>query len=65
MPKLDITKEHVENFFRELRELEKRYGLEIGGCGCCGSPFLSYKNYVVADCIDQEDPYFCEDLFED
>jgi hypothetical protein len=27
-------------FLLELRELTNKHGLAIGGCGCCGSPFL-------------------------
>jgi len=27
-------------FLLELRELTLKHGLAIGGCGCCGSPFL-------------------------
>jgi len=30
----------VEQFLNELTELTKKYGLAIGGCGCCGSPWL-------------------------
>ena len=28
-------------FLKGLRKLTKETGLEIGGCGCCGSPFLT------------------------
>lgn len=28
-------------FVKELTELSKKYKIIIGGCGCCGSPFLS------------------------
>ena len=27
-------------FLLELTELSRKYQLTIGGCGCCGSPFL-------------------------
>ena len=27
-------------FLAELTELSRRHGIVIGGCGCCGSPFL-------------------------
>lgn len=29
------------DFLAELTELSLKYGIEIGGCGCCGSPHLS------------------------
>jgi len=42
----------VSGFLNELTELTKKYGIEICGCGCCGSPFLddfdgSQKHYIV------------------
>ena len=27
-------------FLEELSELTKKYNISIGGCGCCGSPYL-------------------------
>lgn len=27
-------------FLLELRELTRKHGVAIGGCGCCGSPWL-------------------------
>ncbi len=32
--------ENVNKFLQELTELSKKYNIYIGGCGCCGSPFL-------------------------
>ena len=32
-----------EGFLRELTELSRKYGLYIGGCGCCGSPWVSTR----------------------
>ena len=32
--------DRVENFLKELAELTKKYDIAIGGCGCCGSPYL-------------------------
>ncbi|GJM43472.1 MAG: hypothetical protein DHS20C21_03140 [Gemmatimonadota bacterium] len=29
-----------EKFLDELAALTIKYGIEIDGCGCCGSPFL-------------------------
>lgn len=33
-------KKDVEGFLEELKELTLSYGIVIGGCGCCGSPYL-------------------------
>ena len=30
----------IKAFLKELTELSKWHGIVIGGCGCCGSPFL-------------------------
>ena len=30
----------LEEFLNELSELTIKYDLEIGGCGCCGSPYI-------------------------
>lgn len=33
-------KSRLDKFLEELNTLTKKYGFEIGGCGCCGSPYL-------------------------
>lgn len=30
----------AEEFLRELTLLTHKYGIGIGGCGCCSSPYL-------------------------
>ena len=32
--------EKLEMFLKELTELTNKYGIAIGGCGCCGSPWV-------------------------
>lgn len=36
----DEEREKLRGFLAELRDLCGRYGYEIGGCGCCDSPWL-------------------------
>jgi hypothetical protein len=35
-----IDPEPLKAFLAELSELSRKHKIEIGGCGCCGSPFL-------------------------
>ena len=34
----------MEEFLKELSELSTKYDLYIGGCGCCGSPWIASKD---------------------
>lgn len=36
-----MTEPDYTKFLEELTELSKKHGIEIYGCGCCGSPSLS------------------------
>ena len=63
---MEIT-ENEKEFLIGLAELTRKTGIVIGGCGCCGSPFLNkveitgdqcgyaYMDYV--EWIDPSDPY--------
>jgi hypothetical protein len=33
-------KEQVEAFLKDLSKLSRKHKIFIGGCECCGSPFL-------------------------
>ena len=39
MPK-SFSRFELNKFLMELTELTKKYDISIGGCGCCGSPYL-------------------------
>ena len=34
------NKKRLDKFLKELSELSNEYGFIIGGCGCCGSPWV-------------------------
>lgn len=36
-----MERNHVEKFVKDLSALSKKHGLWIGGCGCCGSPWVT------------------------
>ena len=33
--------ELLSNFVKELIEICRKHNIELGGCGCCGSPYFS------------------------
>lgn len=42
--------EKKKQFILELTELTRKYGIAIGGCGCCGSPFIYDEDDVGEQC---------------
>ena len=38
---MTIEQSRIDAFLKELFELSLKHRISIGGCGCCGSPFLS------------------------
>ena len=36
-----VDNEKLIEFLTELTKLTNKYGFEIGGCGCCGSPWVT------------------------
>ena len=40
MNDLGVSDDELLDFLAELTELSKKYRILIGGCGCCGSPYL-------------------------
>lgn len=39
------TEPDYQAFMEALSSLTREYGVRIGGCGCCGSPFLMPLEY--------------------
>lgn len=35
-----VSEEQIRLFLEDLSKLTRKHGIKIGGCGCCGSPFL-------------------------
>jgi hypothetical protein len=59
-----MNKPKIDEFMKELSALTQKYGISIGGCGCCHSPWLwniSEKDFVGDDLkYDQkEERYVC------
>ena len=47
--------DRITDFLQELAKLTDKYGIEVGGCGCCGSPWLDdTKN---RNCLGEELTY--------
>ena len=49
----------------KIAEILKEHGIkiEIGGCGCCGSPWVSFE--YKGEMIIKDEDYFKIDMFED
>jgi len=43
-----MNQETLDAFLTELTALSRKYNIEIGGCGCCQSPWLA-----PVDCTDR------------
>lgn len=61
----------VEGFLEKLGELSLSYGIAIGGCGCCGSPYLinidgeTEINGLQHDELEwNEDHYIIKNIYE-
>lgn len=50
---------------KKVKEILKQHNIKmsIGGCGCCGSPWVSFEKDGVKIVDDVE--YFTIDMFED
>ena len=44
----------INHFLKELEYLSKKYNLYIGGCGCCGSPYIIDNKTGDIICNDLE-----------
>lgn len=42
-------KDNEKAFLKALTKLTKQYRISIGGCGCCGSPWINHEAKVRND----------------
>lgn len=50
-----LTEEEQDAFMTELTILTKKYGIVIGGCGCCSSPYLTKGETVGGHYVINKD----------
>jgi len=57
-----MTNKEIEKFLVELKKVSLKYDIWIGGCGCCGSPYLYSKEdkedvFYIVEMKDENDWY--------
>lgn len=50
------------DFLRDLQALCEKYKASIGGCGCCGSPWITFSDGTEAENLSVTDRYVCVDF---
>jgi hypothetical protein len=57
--------DEFKDFLKELSQLTQKYRIVIGGCGCCGSPYIyDMSTDVGFDCLSynyEQQQYECEE----
>jgi hypothetical protein len=50
-----MNKKKVDKFLADLAKVTRKHGIKIGGCGCCGSPFLMDLGDAETDFVYKTD----------
>ena len=54
-----MNDEKLIEFLTELTKLTDKYGFEIGGCGCCGSPWITSNDRDAGDELTYDEEKGC------
>lgn len=57
-----ISEEQINKFLEELSKLSREHKVVIGGCGCCGSPFLMPMSNDGKYSVSPEDKGYGDNL---
>lgn len=44
-----MDKQKLNDFLEELSQLTEKYSMFIGGCGCCGSPYVESNGKYIGE----------------
>lgn len=54
-----MNNEKLIEFLAELTKLTDKYGFEIGGCGCCGSPWVASDGKDSGERLEYDEEKGC------
>jgi len=57
-----ISEEQLKEFLKDLSKLSRKHKIIIGGCGCCGSPFLMPMSVDGRYSVSPEKAGYAENL---
>lgn len=60
-----MDEESTIGFLTELTALTQKYGITLGGCGCCGSPYLRFCDEIDGKIYSIDDGFVALMFTED